>query len=157
MAEEKFMRHAIEEAYLGAGKIDGGPFGAVIVKDAEVISSAHNTVLKDGDPVQHAEVRAISLAAVKLGNYDLSGCEIYSTTEPCPMCFSAVHWARIDKLVFGTFIEDVRKRGFNELAIPALTMKELGLSPVVVEEGFMRDECLKVLEYWDGLEEKKVY
>jgi len=115
MTEEKFMTMAIEEAYAGVKAGHGGPFGAVVVKDGEVLSMAHNTVLEDNDPTQHAEIRAISFAARRLGTYDLTGCSIYSTTEPCPMCFSAIHWASIDRLIFGTDIDDVRKLGFNEL------------------------------------------
>jgi len=157
MGEERFMRQAIEEAYNGVNKGHGGPFGAVVAREGEMISVAHNTVLGDGDPTQHAEMRAISMAAKKLGNFDLSGCEIYSTTEPCPMCFSAIHWARLDRLIFGTYIDDVFKLGFNELGISAITMKDKGASPVQIEDGFMRDECAKLLEYWDSLPDKRVY
>ncbi len=157
MTEERFMTIAIEEAYTGAKAGHGGPFGAVVVKDGEVLSAAHNTVLGDNDPIQHAEIRAISLAARKLGTYDLSGCSIYSTTEPCPMCFSAIHWAGIDRLIFGTDIEDVRKLGFNELMISASRMKEEGDSPVEIKGGFMRRECEELLKFWDGLPDKKAY
>ncbi|MFH1665403.1 MAG: deaminase, partial [Candidatus Omnitrophota bacterium] len=91
------------------------------------------------------------------GTYDLSGCEIYSTTEPCPMCFSAIHWARIHKLIYGTSIDDVRKLGFNELTIPAARMKREGGSPVKMEPGFMRAECEQLLKFWETLPDKKVY
>ena len=96
MVEEEFMLIAIEEAYTGVRAGQGGPFGAVVVRDGEVLSAERNKVLVDNDPTQHAEVRAISLAARNLGTYDLSGCIIYSTTEPCPVFFTAIHWARID-------------------------------------------------------------
>lgn len=155
--QERFMLMAIDEAYAGIKASEGGPFGAVVVKNGEVLSSAHNTVLGDNDPTRHAEVKAISAAAKKLGTYDLSGCEIYSTTEPCPMCFSAIHWARLDRVIYGTSIEDVKERGFNEMAIHASEMKRMGMSGVDVAGGFMKDECLALLEFWDNLPQKRIY
>ncbi|MFH1309592.1 MAG: nucleoside deaminase [Candidatus Omnitrophota bacterium] len=155
--DRKFMEMAIEEAYLGVSANDGGPFGAVIVKGEEVLATAHNTVLRDNDPVRHAEINAISLAAKKNKTYDLSGCVIYSTTEPCPMCFSAMHWARLEKLVYGTDIEDVKKLGFNELTIPSSVMRERGRSSVIIQNAFMRVECEKLLGYWDKFSERVVY
>ncbi|MBU0683566.1 MAG: nucleoside deaminase, partial [Candidatus Omnitrophica bacterium] len=89
--------------------------------------------------------------------YDLSGCVIYSTTEPCPMCFSAMHWARLEKLVYGTDIEDVKKLGFNELTIPSSVMRERGRSSVIIQNAFMRVECEKLLGYWDKFSERVVY
>ncbi len=157
MKKEELMSRAIDEALAGIKAGHGGPFGAVVAKGGEVIAAAHNTVLSDNDPTQHAEMRAISGAAGKLGTYDLSGCEMYSTTEPCPMCFSAIHWARIDRVIYGTSIGDVAKRGFNELAIAAAEMKKIGSSPVGVSGGFMERECSKLLEEWDALSSKKVY
>lgn len=157
MKKEELMLKAIAEALSGIKAGHGGPFGAVVAKGGEIIAAAHNTVLSDNDPTQHAEMRAISAAARKLGTYDLSGCEIYSTTEPCPMCFSAIHWARIDRLIYGTSIDDVAKRGFNELAISAHELKKIGLSPVSVAGGFLERECMELLEVWDTLPEKKVY
>ncbi len=151
------MKIAIEEAYAGIKHGHGGPFGAVIVKDGEILSRAHNTVLLDGDPTRHAETRAISIAAKKLGTYDLTGCEIYSTTESCPMCFSAVHWARIDRIIYGTQIDDVKKLGFNELTISSEHMKEKGASNVALSGGFMRRACEELLEAWDSMSEKRVY
>ena len=105
MPERSFMELAIEEAYVGVKAGQGGPFGAAVVKGEMVLAAAHNSVISDNDPTRHAEIKAISLAARKLGTYDLTGCEIYTTTEPCPMCFSAIHWARITRLVYGTRIE----------------------------------------------------
>jgi len=154
---EEFMFSAIEEARAGMTSGEGGPFGAVVVMGDRIISRAHNTVLKDNDPTRHAEVKAISEAARKLGSYDLSGCEIYSTTEPCPMCFSAIHWARIQKVIFGTRISDVAELGFNELAIPAGKMKHYGGSAVDIEEGFLRAECEKLLKEWEDLPDKRTY
>ncbi|MFC1570225.1 nucleoside deaminase [Candidatus Omnitrophota bacterium] len=157
MPNKEFMSQAIEEAYSGVKAGDGGPFGVVIVKSGEVIARAHNTVLRDNDPTRHAEINAIQEASKKKGTYDLSGLEIYSTTEPCPMCFSAVHWAKIDRLIYGTEIEDVKKLGFNELTIPAPRMKEEGASGVEIEAGFMLEECKELLRFWESLPEKTVY
>ena len=103
----------------------GGPFGACLVRGDEVLAVAHNTVLKDQDPTSHGETNAIRLAARKLQSFDLSGCEIYSTTEPCPMCFAAIHWARIGRLIYGTAIIEVARLGFNELTLGSQQMQEL--------------------------------
>ena len=152
-----YMLKAIEEARCGAKAGDGGPFGSVIVKDGRILASAHNTVLKSNDPTQHAEIKAISMAAAGSGSYDLSGCDIYSTNEPCPMCFSAIHWARISRLFYGTSIEDVRRLGFNEMTLPAEFLKEKGASPVEIRGGCMIEECRKLLKYWESLPDRKVY
>src|SRR4030066_178933 len=87
---------------------------------------------EDLDPTCHGEMNAIRLAASKLQSYDLSGCEIYSTTEPCPMCFAAIHWARIGRLIYGTAIIDVSRLGFNELTLGSRQMQALGRSPVAI-------------------------
>lgn len=155
--EEKFMFMAIDEAYRGIKAGHGGPFGAVVVKGGDVLAAAHNTVLGDNDPTRHAEIKAISIAAGKLGTYDLAGCAIYTTTEPCPMCFSAIHWAGIGDLIYGTDIDDVRELGFNEMTISVAEMKEAGGSAVNIRGSFMRAECEKLLEYWKTLPDKKVY
>ena len=155
--QKKWMELAIRAARKGIKKSEGGPFGAVIVRGARVIAVAHNTVLKNHDATCHAEVNAIRIASKKLKRFDLSDCVIYSTTEPCPMCFSAIHWARIRRVIFGTSIPDVQKRGFHELSIPAKKMKREGKSPVCLTAGFMKKECLELLAAWDRLESKKVY
>src|SRR5512136_2942722 len=105
MPDEQLMQLAIEKAKEGIR--DGQtPFAACIVKDSEVVSCAHNAVWKRVDATAHAEVNAIRLACKKLNSIDLNDCVMYSTTEPCPMCFSACHWARISKIVYGTSIGD---------------------------------------------------
>jgi tRNA(Arg) A34 adenosine deaminase TadA len=154
---DKFMLAAIEEARKGSSSGQGGPFGAVVVKGEELVSSAHNSVLGDNDPTRHAEIKAISEAARKLGTYDLSGCDIYTTTEPCPMCFAAIHWARIGRVIYGTDIKDVKELGFNELTISVSEMKEKGSSPVEIDRGFMRDKCEDLLKFWESLPDKRVY
>ncbi len=134
----------------------GGPFGAMIVQGGKIVAAAHNTVLRTNDPTSHAEVNAIRKASEKLGRFDLSGCTIYSTTEPCPMCFSAIHWARIDKVVYSTTIQDVKKLGFNELSIPNTKMKSLGKSPVTLKK-IPNAACKKLLSDWKQSPNRKTY
>ena len=153
---KKFMLLAIKEAQKNLSALKGGPFGACIVKKGRVIATARNTVLKN-DATCHAEINAIRIASKKLRTIDLSGCEIYSTTEPCPMCFSAIHWAKIGNIYYGTNIADVQKRGFNELAISNSVLKKLGHSTVKIVKDFARKECLGLLQDWDQLPAKRVY
>ena len=91
----------MEEALKGVRENHGGPFGAVIVKNGEIISKAHNEVIKNNDPTDHAEMMAIREASKKLERFDLSDCELYTSCEPCPMCFAAIHWAKIKKVYYG--------------------------------------------------------
>jgi guanine deaminase len=135
---------------------EGGPFGALIVRQGKIISRGWNTVLKSGDPTRHAEMIAISRAARKLKRPFLSGCEIFSTTEPCPMCFSAIHWARLKRVTFATTISDVKRLGFNELSITSSTMRKLSRSPVRVIRN-KSDDCVRLLKEWKKLPRKKVY
>jgi len=155
--ERKWMERALKSAYEGIKKSTGGPFGAAIIRDDQLIAVAHNTVLRDHDATCHAEVNAIRIASRKLKRFDLSDCVIYSTTEPCPMCFSAIHWACFSRVIFGTSIEDVARRGFNELSISNKVMKQKGKSLVRIKAGFMKKECLELLKAWDGTKGKKVY
>ena len=157
LPERPWMKLALRSAEQGIKKPAGGPFGAAIVRGNQVIAVAHNTVLRDHDATCHAEVNAIRKASGKLKRFDLSDCVIYSTTEPCPMCFSAIHWAGLRQVIFGTSIADVQKRGFNELSIPSRTMKRMGQSPVLIKAGFMRKECLGLLKAWDRKDNKQTY
>ena len=119
--------------------------------------SAHNQVWSDTDITAHAEIVAIREACRKLGTVDLSGCVIYSTTEPCPMCFSACHWARLDRVVFGARIADAHAAGFNELSVSNEDMKRLGGSPMVIEADFMRAEARELFEEWKRRAGRRVY
>ncbi len=151
------MRLALREALDHLAAIDGGPFGACIVKGETVLAVAHNTVLKENDPTCHAEINAIGLASRVLKTYDLSGCAIYSTTEPCPMCFAAIHWARIAHLVYGTAIADVAALGFNELTISNEQLKATGRSPVNIYPGFLGEECRELLTQWLATPGQRIY
>jgi tRNA(Arg) A34 adenosine deaminase TadA len=154
--DEAFMHMALREASRGMRTGQGGPFGACIVKDGTIVAVAHNRVLVSGNPTQHAEVVAIGRASKHLGTHILKGCTIYSTTEPCPMCFSAIHWAQIDRIVFGTGIADVKRLGFNELPISNRTLKRLGRSKVILDQA-SKPECNDLLRSWAAMETKKTY
>jgi guanine deaminase len=154
--EPRFMARAIREARKNLVRPDGGPFGACIVKDGRVVAVARNTVLRD-DATCHAEVNAIRKASKRLGTFDLSGCAIYSTTEPCPMCFGAIHWARIGAVYYGTNIGDAARSGFHELRISNTRMKALGRSRIRLVPGFMRTECLGLFEAWMALPGRSRY
>jgi len=150
------MEIALRQARKNLALQQGGPFGACIVKGGLVIAAACNTVLKE-DASCHAEINAIRMASRRLKTFDLSGCIIYSTTEPCPMCFGAIHWARIYAVVYGTTIADARRIGFNELRISARRMKQIGKSPVRIKPGFMRRECRKLFNDWLHLPQRRIY
>ena len=149
------MKLGCKEAFEGIRLKEGGPFGAVIVKDGKVVASAHNQVLLTQDPTAHAEIQAIRKASNILGRFDLSDCEIYSTCEPCPMCFSAIHWAKIKKLYYGCTAEDAKNIGFDdELIYNVIRGKEVG--PVVVET-LDREKCLFLFEKWLEISDKTLY
>jgi guanine deaminase len=147
MDEPGLMRLAIEKTREGiaAGQ---SPFGSIIVKDGEVVASTHNTVWRDTDPTAHAEVNCLRSAAKALGTIDLAGCTLYSTCEPCPMCLSAIHWAKVDRVVFGATIDDASSAGFCELHVAAETLAEMGGSPIKVEGGLLREECAALFDEW---------
>ncbi|MDD4878023.1 MAG: nucleoside deaminase [Candidatus Nanoarchaeia archaeon] len=147
MNDEDFMRLAIAKTKEGIKKCQT-PFGACIVKKGRVVACEHNVVWKEGNPVMHAEVHAIRQACRKLKTIDLSGCIIYSTTEPCPMCYSAIHWARIKRIVYGASIADAKKAGFNELAISNSTMKKIGKNKIKIESGLLKKECVELFKTW---------
>ncbi|KAK9086190.1 hypothetical protein Syun_028584 [Stephania yunnanensis] len=118
--DHKFLTRAVEEAYKGVDCGDGGPFGAVVVRNDEVVVSCHNMVLKHTDPTAHAEVTAIREACKKLNQIELADCEIYASCEPCPMCFGAIHLSRIKRLVYGAKAEAAIAIGFDDFIADAL-------------------------------------
>lgn len=143
--KKKYMKMAIREAYKGIANGDGGPFGAVIVKDDKVIAKAHNLVLKNNDPTCHGEMTAIRKACKKLGTFDLTGCEIYTTGYPCPMCMCAIQWANIKTVYYGCNIMDTEEIGFRDKQF-----YENPLEPVEVA----RKECLKLYEDYKAMDAK---
>ncbi|KAJ6918432.1 guanosine deaminase-like [Populus alba x Populus x berolinensis] len=118
--DHKFLSRAVEEAYKGVECGDGGPFGAVVVQNDEIIMSCHNMVLKNTDPTAHAEVTAVREACKKLNRIELSDCEIYASCEPCPMCFGAIHLSRVKRLVYGVEAEAAIAIGFDDFIADAL-------------------------------------
>ena len=149
------MREAIK---LSAESVrsGGGPFGAVIVRNGEIIARGENRVTVCNDPTAHAEVSAIREAAARMGTYDLSGCEIYSSCEPCPMCLGAIYWARLDRLYYAGTRADAANVGFDDAHI----YEELPLAPSQRElptESLLREEAQIVFEAWAEKADKKEY
>lgn len=153
--KDSFMRAAID---LSLDNIDhdGGPFGAVIVKEGKIIARGANRVTASNDPTAHAEVNAIREAARVLGTFDLSGCEIYTSCEPCPMCMGAIYWAHLDRVYYGNTKADAKVIGFDdsfiydELALP-MEKRHLKIMPM------MRDEAIKAFEKWENKSDKIEY
>jgi len=139
------MKVANEEAFHGMKNNEGGPFGAVIIKDGVILAQGHNEVLKTNDPTAHAEVVAIRKAAALLERFDLSDCEIYTSCEPCPMCLSAIYWSRIKKIYFGCTKTDAAAIGFDDNAIYEFIKEPTDALELVPVD---REECLKSFEHW---------
>lgn len=154
--KKDYLKQAVQSAQRGIRRGAGGPFGAVIVLKGRVIAVAHNQVLKTNNPTRHAEVNAIGIASRKLKRFSLNDCSIYSTTEPCPMCFSAIHWSGIRHLVYSTTIQDVKRLGFNELSIPSQTMKRLGKSKMRIKK-VSHVGCKQLLNDWKNLSQRRTY
>jgi len=137
-------------------KNGGGPFGAVIVKDGKIIAKASNKVTENHDPTAHAEVNAIRIAAKELKTFDLSGCEIYTSCEPCPMCFGAIYWARLNKLYFANTKTDAKNIGFDDSFIYeeiALPYEKRSIPNIQIS----RKEALEAFKDWENKEDKIEY
>jgi len=155
MTEKLLMRKAINLSIENV-KRGGGPFGAVIAKDGKIISTGVNRVTKSNDPTAHAEIDAIRKAARKLGTFDLSGCEIYASCEPCPMCLGAIYWAHLNKLYYGNSKTDAKEIGFDDSFI----YDELELSPAdrkITMQSLLPDEAMRAFEDWKNKEDKVEY
>lgn len=149
------MRKAIELSIHNVAE-GGGPFGAVIAKNGEIIATGVNRVTSENDPTAHAEVSAIRSAGERLGTFDLSGCEIYSSCEPCPMCLGAIYWAHLDRLYYGNSKDDAARIGFDD----AFIYRELELSPEMRRlrtEVLLPDEARKAFDDWAGKDDKVEY
>jgi tRNA(Arg) A34 adenosine deaminase TadA len=155
-SHEDWMRLAIAKGRQGvaAGQT---PFGACVVRGDELVVASHNVVLRATDITAHAEVTAIRAACGALGTIDLGGCVIYSTCEPCPMCFSACHWANLDRVVYGASIADAAACGFRELSISNEQMKRLGGSKLEIQGGLLRDEAVELFRQWMTTPGRRVY
>ena len=143
----KFLLSAIEQARKTMNQNIGGPFGAVVInKDGEILSVSSNSVLRDNDPTAHAEINAIRDACKKINSYDLSGCVLYTTAYPCPMCLSAIIWANIKKVYFGCRPEDAEKIGFrDDFIYRFIENKSVDKNVLDICE-LDREECLKLFD-----------
>lgn len=156
MNDATYMKLAIAKAREG---IEQGqtPFGACIVRDGEILACSHNEVWAIHDITAHAEVQALRVACEKAKSVLLKGATIYCTCEPCPMCFGAIHWSGIERIVFGAGISDAEEFGFNELPISNRTMKEEGGSPVEIVPDFMKEENRELFKEWAARGDHQAY
>ena len=153
--KNKFMLKAIELSIKSAGTI-GGPFGCVIVKDNKIISEGSNKVTSTNDPTAHGEIVAIREACLKLNTFNLSGCELYSTCEPCPMCLSAIYWSHIDKIFYANTRDDAKNIDFDDSFIYSEINKKIGDRKIQMIQ-MLRDEALKAFNIWDKKVDKNKY
>ncbi len=154
--ELNFMRAAIEEGRKGMLAGEGGPFGAIIVKDGQIVGRGHNQVLLLQDPTAHAEMQAIRDACKKLGDFQLTDCELYSSCEPCPMCLGAIYWARPAKLYFACTRADAAAANFDD----AFIYEELN-QPIpdrtIPTQSILRAEALVLFQIWKNKVDKSLY
>lgn len=155
MTAVELMREAIRlsEENLRNG---GGPFGAVIAKDGEIVATGVNRVTSESDPTAHAEVNAIRAACRRLGTFNLSGCEIYSSCEPCPMCLGAIYWARLDALYYGNDKHDAARIGFDD----AFIYEEIDLKPQerkLASRRLLAEEAIRAFDEWMNKKDKVEY
>ncbi|MGH2736414.1 MAG: nucleoside deaminase [Actinomycetota bacterium] len=155
-ARHAFMRAAIEMSRGAVGDDLGGPFGAIVAKDGEIVGRGRNRVLGDRDPTAHAEVVAVREAAARLGTHELKGCDVYASTEPCPMCMGALYWARVERVFYATTRSDAAAIGFDD----ARLYDELALDPGSREMSMaqlLREEARAVLDAWADRPDRRLY
>ena len=155
MTHQELMRRAIQLAVDNV-KNGGGPFGAVIARNGEIIAEGVNRVTPNHDPTAHAEVQAIRAAAARLENFDLAGCSIYSSCEPCPMCLGAIYWAHLDRMYYGNSKKDAADIGFDD----AFIYEELDLKPAdrkLKSEVLLPEEAIKAFRDWENKTDKVEY
>lgn len=155
LTNEELMRRAIALSE-NSVRNGGGPFGAVIAKDGEIIAEGSNNVTIDTDPTAHAEVSTIRKACKNLGTFDLSGCVIYTSCEPCPMCFGAIYWAHLDKIYYANDRKDAGKIGFDDDFI----YEEIAVEPQYRKkpsEILLRDEAINAFKMWELKDDKREY
>jgi len=153
--KNKFMIKAIELSIKSAETI-GGPFGCVIVKDNKIISEGSNKVTLTNDPTAHGEIVAIREACLKLNTFNLSGCELYSSCEPCPMCLSAIYWSHIEKIFYANTRNDAKNIDFDDSFIYSEINKKIEDRKIQMTQ-MLRDEALKAFKIWDNKVDKIKY
>ncbi|MBO6782727.1 MAG: nucleoside deaminase [Alphaproteobacteria bacterium] len=156
MDRNEFMRAAIALAEKNVADGVGGPFGAVIVRDGEIVGRGTNLVTSSNDPTAHAEVVAIRDACTTLGTFNLQGCEVYTSCEPCPMCLSAIYWARLDRIFYGNTKADAAEIDFDD----AFLYDEIPLplnKRAIPTEQMLHDESIKAFQAWAVSEDKVPY
>ena len=153
--KNEFMKRAIELSIESVNN-GGGPFGCIVVKNEKIVSEGSNKVTSTNDPTAHGEIVAIREACKKLNNFNLSGFKIFSTAEPCPMCLSAIYWARIDKIYYANTREDAQKIDFDDSLIYSEFKKKIDKRKIPMIQ-MMRDEALKAFELWDKKADKVKY
>lgn len=152
----KFMRKAIRLSIANVDKVKGGPFGAVVVKDGKVIARGTNSVTSTNDPTAHAEIVAIRKACKILKTYQLTGCEIYTSCEPCPMCLAAIYWARPDRLYYANSKEDAAAINFDDQLIYEEIAKPVSERKIFTQQ-ILRDEALAAFKKWSESPNKIEY
>ena len=153
--KNKFMARAIELS-LKSATTTGGPFGSVVVKDNKIISEGSNKVTSSNDPTAHAEIVAIRNACQELQTFNLFGCEIYTTCEPCPMCLSAIYWSRIDKVYYANTREDAKDINFDDSFIYFEISKKIDERKIKMKQ-MLRNEALKAFKIWNNKVDKIKY
>ena len=154
--KNNYMLAAINLAKSGMEAGIGGPFGALVVKDNTVIARGQNRVTSDNDPTAHAEIIAIREACRKLNSYQLKGCTIYTSCEPCPMCLGAIYWARPEKVYFAALKTDAAKVNFDDRFIYDQIKLDFNNRQIKFEN-LMRDEAVKIFGQWEKMADKKIY
>jgi tRNA(Arg) A34 adenosine deaminase TadA len=152
----EFLRRAIALAIQNVNRGAGGPFAAVIVRDGQIVGEGVNTVTTDNDPTAHGEVNAIRSAAKALRNFNLAGCELYTSCEPCPMCLAASYWARLDRIYYGSSAADAAKAGFDDAFLYAEFTKEQAARTLPSEQ-LLRDEAWASFAAWIASSSKVEY
>ena len=153
----EYMKVAKELAEENLTTNVGGPFGACVVKDGEIIGRGSNKVISENDPTAHAEINAIREACKNIGSYDLSGCELYTSCYPCPMCLSAIIWANIEKVYYGNTKEDAAEIGFRDEFIYEYIKNGNSNADVLALESMDREETIKAFEEYKNKDDKIVY
>ena len=155
ISKNKFMLRAIELSISSANGT-GGPFGCVIVKDDKIIAEGSNKVTFSNDPTAHAEIVAIREACKKLNTFNLSGCDLYASCEPCPMCLSAIYWSHVDNIFYANTREDAKKINFDDSLIYSEISKKNEDRKIPIKQ-ILREEALKAFEIWNKKTDKIEY